>query len=361
MDIRQEHLAMKKGKRFRSAFTTEQVNYLEKEFRKFPYIGNAHRKEVANVLNIPERAVKIWFQNRRMKEKKDAVSKDQDFGDRNNYKNVDFTNDKSNNMRPRSSVNEQNPLPLLTTFKDAPNKLNIVTTEAFTQGTNPEASKRNFYKDISPNQDQVPMTNASYRTPPPVIINNTVSTSPYKSSAEFSIDLCKKYKNDLLNNTEVQKKPILESETVQPMELIKQHTPKAEFKYNPGSVPEDLSYNKFNYRPQSESPPKNMSPNLGFQPVYVSNYPQPYMPAGNMLWKPVNIMPIMSTGASAVTISSNLSGSLSVSQNQSAPKKPCTCDCHVVTPAPVNYAETNPNPHAQYIITAVPFQNYPKF
>nr|XP_026485603.1 homeobox protein DBX2-like [Vanessa tameamea] len=67
-----QNIRLKKSKRYRSAFTTEQINYLEKEFRKFPYIGNTNRKEVANILDISERAVKIWFQNRRMKEKREV-------------------------------------------------------------------------------------------------------------------------------------------------------------------------------------------------------------------------------------------------------------------------------------------------
>lgn len=62
----------KKQKRFRSAFTTMQIAILEKEFKKDPYVTNIRREEVANSLNIPERAVKIWFQNRRMKEKRDS-------------------------------------------------------------------------------------------------------------------------------------------------------------------------------------------------------------------------------------------------------------------------------------------------
>ncbi|CAG9579848.1 unnamed protein product [Danaus chrysippus] len=70
------HYHEKKTRRFRSAFTTEQIKYLEKQFQKFPYIESGSRKAIASVLNIPERTVKFWFQNRRMKEKKESLSKD---------------------------------------------------------------------------------------------------------------------------------------------------------------------------------------------------------------------------------------------------------------------------------------------
>ncbi|XP_032516085.2 homeobox protein ceh-8-like [Danaus plexippus] len=66
----------KKTRRFRSAFTTDQIKYLEKQFQKFPYIESGSRRAIASVLNIPERTVKFWFQNRRMKEKKESLIKD---------------------------------------------------------------------------------------------------------------------------------------------------------------------------------------------------------------------------------------------------------------------------------------------
>lgn len=106
----------KRGKRFRSAFTTEQVNYLETEFKKYPYIGNARRKDVANVLNIPERAVKIWFQNRRMKEKKDGTNKDMD-----ETKNLELCGDKLRNLSV-VTINKSHSLPVLNTLKEISKK-----------------------------------------------------------------------------------------------------------------------------------------------------------------------------------------------------------------------------------------------
>ncbi|XP_010182520.1 PREDICTED: pancreas/duodenum homeobox protein 1, partial [Mesitornis unicolor] len=62
------------NKRTRTAYTRAQLLELEKEFLFNKYISRPRRVELAVMLNLTERPIKIWLQNRTAPEKDCVVS-----------------------------------------------------------------------------------------------------------------------------------------------------------------------------------------------------------------------------------------------------------------------------------------------
>ncbi|NXK58636.1 VEX1 protein, partial [Sylvietta virens] len=63
------HEAVPPG-RSRTKFSAAQLQELERSFRQQRYIGAGEKRRLAAVLNLSQSQIKTWFQNRRMKFKR---------------------------------------------------------------------------------------------------------------------------------------------------------------------------------------------------------------------------------------------------------------------------------------------------
>ena len=62
-------------KRPRTAFSSDQLNRLKREFDENRYLTEERRRNLADELGLNENQIKIWFQNKRAKLKKNSGQK----------------------------------------------------------------------------------------------------------------------------------------------------------------------------------------------------------------------------------------------------------------------------------------------
>ncbi|XP_046967581.1 homeobox protein 10-like [Vanessa cardui] len=330
-----QNYRLKKSKRYRSAFTTEQINYLENEFKKFPYIGNTNRKEVANILDISERAVKIWFQNRRMKEKREVNgNKESHSENKNNIYN--FSRDLLNNTNMQTNNDFGFKETLLSNQRDK----------------SKESTIKNLKVHYNLNEKHV-LTNQIK------IKNNKMSNNKHNRTKDNR-------HSDILKSVTP---PRIKCETTtllaEPQKIIKTaHLNDGFTKQERNAIPchnkkesevaQDLTTSNRNMKDHQQFDLVNSNIDQRFTPFYTQGYYAPtqltattFNP-GNIIWKPVNVMPMPMPGLAAC---SPFSVTHNSSNNQDG-----TCNCH----GPPHWLNTRPqcvaSTQPQYIF-AFPFSN----
>ncbi|XP_014237413.1 homeobox protein Hmx [Trichogramma pretiosum] len=91
--------AERKKKKARTTFTGRQIFELEKQFEVKKYLSSSERAEMAKLLNVTETQVKIWFQNRRTKWKKQDNISNAEAAEHKNQTNPSKSSNKSSSSK----------------------------------------------------------------------------------------------------------------------------------------------------------------------------------------------------------------------------------------------------------------------
>ncbi|RVE43624.1 hypothetical protein evm_011708 [Chilo suppressalis] len=93
-----EYKPLIKRKRNRRAFTTSQIAVLEEQFLKRPYVSPQERQFLCNKLQISDKIIKVWFQNRRTKEKREKQESSSSQSPDSQLNNVQMTDYENSNV-----------------------------------------------------------------------------------------------------------------------------------------------------------------------------------------------------------------------------------------------------------------------
>ncbi|XP_011185111.2 paired mesoderm homeobox protein 2-like [Zeugodacus cucurbitae] len=194
----------RKPKQKRTKFRPSHVEILEKEFLKHPLLRPARRAELAKQLNLKESSMKIWFQNRRRKEKGNVLQKIVNSSvpahkSTQVYSSVDYRSAK-NGYTPTLTSNTQFPLcsstysPLISPTSETVSTQFSPCSFANAYPTNIQTIPGNSYmqyNQIAPvnsaNVSSWPEMLPAYSQPPPINSTDYLYPLTNTNTAEFGV------------------------------------------------------------------------------------------------------------------------------------------------------------------------------
>ncbi|KAG7310002.1 hypothetical protein JYU34_004527 [Plutella xylostella] len=319
----------KKQKRFRSAFTTTQIALLEQEFKKGPYVTTARRELVARALDLPERAVKIWFQNRRMKEKRDTTKGDAD---------------ETEDMKDKSPINDIKKLRANKQTNHASLADKIVFSDDETIRTDKHNQCTDSYNEMKTNQRESPLR--LVKSEKELIITKIVPSASLVGRPDIKIEFSHKAhestKNIAKSSSQHNKQPVghilpfsqVSESQKSPQNLSKGHDQRSQENLQQTNVSTDLLSS---YQPVAPT-------NIG---VDLTKYYPTMPPVQHVPWNRMNIVPIVPTGPTGMPMFPSPQGALGVPNV--GPTKKCSCDCHVAPSFDPTFRYQQPMFYTQYV------------
>jgi hypothetical protein len=86
------------SKKVRTTFTDQQKAALDKYFRRNPYPDPKETEDLSRQLSLPENVIKVWFQNKRSRDKQHKASK---------YVNPQKASDSNSSFEMNANVHQQ--------------------------------------------------------------------------------------------------------------------------------------------------------------------------------------------------------------------------------------------------------------
>lgn len=162
----------RKKKKVRTTFTGRQIFELEKMFETKKYLSSSERSDMAKLLNVTEQQVKIWFQNRRTKWKKQENISNAEAAELMKAKS---NNSKSSDKSTKQALTENGLSALLGKLSPGPSPSPFLRPPS-SSGSTSSLQMQQHNLDDSNNQQQARQTSPRLVSPPNNSFHHHVSS-----------------------------------------------------------------------------------------------------------------------------------------------------------------------------------------